>query len=150
MQENFHSKVRFVVPRYGEEVVGGIESLVKNMAENLAKNGWEVVVITSTATSEHTWNPYFDSGLSIINDVQVRRFDVLHSRNPKLFSSFSRIFFHLPKDFRPEQLWYRFQGPYIPEILEVLSKDPNIPTIFAPYLYFPTVYGIRLPNIHKI
>lgn len=65
----------FVVPRYGEEVVGGAEDLARRTAEELARRGFRVTVLTTRALDHHTWRPHYPAGESELNGVEVLRFD---------------------------------------------------------------------------
>lgn len=42
---------------------------------------------------------------------------------------------------RAEKWWVRAQGPYCPALVEALKKTTEIPTLFSPYLYYPTLFG---------
>ena len=49
--------------------------------------------------------------------------------------------FRLPPALRPEAAWFRLQGPYAPKLVAELSTAEGA-TLFIPYLYYPTVYGL--------
>ena len=68
----FH--VAFVVPRYGEEVVGGAEDLARRTAEELARRGYRVSALATRALDHHTWRDHYPEGTIIINGVRVTRF----------------------------------------------------------------------------
>lgn len=65
----------FVVPRYGEEVVGGAEDLARRTAEELASRGFEVTALTTRALDHHTWRDHYPRGAASLNGVEVIRFD---------------------------------------------------------------------------
>lgn len=64
----------FVVPRYGEEVVGGAEDLARRTAEELARRGYRVSALTTTALDHHTWSGHYAAGTGTLNGVEVTRF----------------------------------------------------------------------------
>jgi len=136
--------LRIVTPRYGAEVIGGTESLVRAMAHALAERNWQVTVWTSNALDEATWAPVHP-GLQHDDDgVQVRRFPVQSTRNPERFARFSRVFFRTPAWGRPESTWLRMQGPYVPDMVNALRDSDPLPTLFTPYLFYPTLAGIQM------
>ena len=49
--------------------------------------------------------------------------------------------FRLPPALRPEAAWFRLQGPFAPQLVGELSTAEGA-TLFIPYLYYPTVYGL--------
>jgi len=64
----------FVVPRYGEEVIGGAENLARLTAEELARRGYRVSALTTQALDHHTWKNHYPAGESTQNGVRVTRF----------------------------------------------------------------------------
>ena len=64
----------FVVPRYGEEVVGGAEDLARRTAEELTSRGHRVSAIATRALDHHTWKDHYPPGVTTLNGVEVTRF----------------------------------------------------------------------------
>ena len=48
-------RVLWVVPRFGEAVVGGAETLVRELATRALPNGWTSEVATTCAVDHETW-----------------------------------------------------------------------------------------------
>ncbi|MFD2037033.1 glycosyltransferase [Belliella marina] len=67
-------KICLVVCQYGNEVNGGAEIHCKMLAERLTPY-YHVDVLTSTVINYNTFQPYYQVGLEIINQVNVRRFE---------------------------------------------------------------------------
>jgi glycosyltransferase involved in cell wall biosynthesis len=134
--------LRIVVPRYGSSVVGGAEGAMRQLAHALSKRGWRVQVWTTTARDEATWSSGFVSGTEHDGDVEVRRFRVVLRRHPLLFRQLSRAAYHLPRPIRGEHLWSIAQGPYAPSLIRALSSAEALPTLFSPYLFHPTLFGL--------
>jgi glycosyltransferase involved in cell wall biosynthesis len=134
--------VRLVVPRYGPEVSGGSERLVRRLAQVLARRRWDVEVWTTTAADEASWAPAFPAGDDLDGPVRVRRFPILGGRHPAAFHQLSRAVFHLPAALRPETAWVLAQGPFSPSLVRALATAPDRPTLFMPYLYHPTLWGL--------
>ncbi len=72
-RDSFHPA--FIVPRYGEEVVGGAEDLARRTAEELASRGFEVSALATRALDHHTWRDHYPPGTVELNGVAVTRFD---------------------------------------------------------------------------
>ena len=53
----------FVPPRFGDEVIGGAEALIRETAEGLAARGWEVEILTTCARDHFTWANEFPAGV---------------------------------------------------------------------------------------
>lgn len=135
-------RLRIVAPRFGETVLGGAESAMRRLGQALAARGWEVEVWTTTALDEATWSPGFAAGLSRDGDMVVRRFPVRLRRHPRLFRRLSQAAYHLPGPLAAEHAWTVAQGPYAPSLVRALATAPAVPTVFHPYLFHPTIYGV--------
>ena len=136
------SALRIVVPRYGSSVVGGAESAMRQLGHALASRGWRVQVWTTTAIDEATWSDGFSAGVEWDGDIKVRRFPVLLRRHPRLFRQLSHAAYHLPRHLRGEHLWSIAQGPYAPGLIRALQRAEALPTLFSPYLFHPTLFGL--------
>jgi glycosyltransferase involved in cell wall biosynthesis len=134
-------RLRIVVPRYGPLVVGGSEGLARRLATALASRDWQVEVWSTTAIDEDTWRGDLPA-TEQDGAVSVRRFPLTAHRSPGAFHQASRVFWRLPPRPRPERWWLRGQGPYSPSLIRALATAPAGPTLFTPYLYHPTVYGL--------
>ncbi|MCH7403433.1 glycosyltransferase family 4 protein [Belliella kenyensis] len=66
-------KIAFIVCQYGKEVNGGAEIHCKMLAERLTPF-YDVEVLTSTTIDINTFEPFYEEGLEIMNEVKVRRF----------------------------------------------------------------------------
>jgi len=138
-------KVGIVVQRYGKEVVGGAETLVRDVAERLNASGFDVTVFTTTARNYITWENEFKPGNFILKGVNIKRFRVEKERDINAFNKFSEIFFNQEPKERDEEKWIREQGPYSPELIEGIHQAQHDFDIFLffTYLYYPTIEGIK-------
>ena len=48
-------RLAFVPPRYGTEIVGGSEAVMREAAHGLADRGWDVEMLTTCARDHYTW-----------------------------------------------------------------------------------------------
>jgi len=140
--------IGFVVQRYGKEVIGGSETLARNLAERLVKEGFRIIVFTTCARDYLSWRNEFAAGESILHGVLIRRFPVLRERNIDEFNRFSSQFFAAAGADRNEQKWIEAQGPFCPALIQALAgEQKNIDLFFFfTYLYYPTVVGIGAVN----
>ena len=54
-RKNGKGRIAFVTPRYGDGVVGGSESVMREAAHGLSERGYEVDVLTTCALYQYTW-----------------------------------------------------------------------------------------------
>jgi glycosyltransferase involved in cell wall biosynthesis len=66
----------FVCPRYGTEVLGGAETVVREIAERLHARGYAVEILTTCAVDHHTWENHYAPGMAYVNGILVHRFGV--------------------------------------------------------------------------
>lgn len=114
-------KLALVVQRYGLEVNGGAELLMRQMAEHL--NGkYDVEVLTTKAVDYLTWKDEYEKNNEVINGVLVRRFGVKKPRSIKRFGHLSML---IDKPFNMhflEDKWVDSQGPYCPELIRIYKS----------------------------
>jgi glycosyltransferase involved in cell wall biosynthesis len=134
--------LRIVVPRYGPSVIGGAESAMRSLGQALAARGWKIEVWTTTAADDATWTAGFAPGFERDGDIDVRRFPVVVGRRPWLFRQLSLVAYHLPRPLTVDHLWSIVQGPYAPALISALAGASPQPTLFSPYLYHPTLFGL--------
>ena len=56
-------RLAFVPPRYGPDVVGGAEPVLRQIADGLADRGWTVDVLTTCARDHYTWANEYPAGV---------------------------------------------------------------------------------------
>ncbi|MCX6556032.1 MAG: glycosyltransferase family 4 protein [Candidatus Aminicenantes bacterium] len=144
--------IGFVVQRYGREVIGGSESLARDLAERLVREGFRVVVFTTCARDYLTWRNEYPAGESLLRGVTIRRFPVRHERNIDDFNRFSERFFAAAAVDRDEREWLEAQGPFCPDLVDALAAAQGEIDLFFffTYLYYPTVIGsgvVRQPLV---
>lgn len=115
---------------------------MRRLGMALSERGWRVDVWTTTAIDADTWTAGFAAGIEHDGAIEVRRFPVAVRRNPTIFRRLSHAAYHLPGALAAEHLWAIAQGPYAPSLVRALSEAPPSPTLFHPYLFHPTLYGL--------
>ena len=74
-------RLGFVPVRYGDEVVGGAEMLVRELAAGLVERGWEVDVLTGCARDYFRWcNTYSSGAFDLPDGARLVRFPSVASR----------------------------------------------------------------------
>jgi glycosyltransferase involved in cell wall biosynthesis len=149
-------RILYVVQRYGEEIVGGSEAACRSYAEELAKHGHDVEVLTSCAHSYVTWANHYPAGSQLLNGVTVHRLPVAGERLPHRFGPMDQ--FLMSGRGRPtwfqNRHWAKLMGPDMPELAQWLTR--NIErfdvAVFMTYLYATTTVGIfaaagRIPTV---
>lgn len=144
-------KVAIVVQRYGKEIVGGSETLARDVAERLNASGFDVTVFTTTARDYITWKNEFKPGESILKGVIIKRFNSAAERDIESFNEFSETVFqrktgeqveHEPA----EKEWIRLQGPYCPDLIAAIREEQKNFDVFLffTYLYYTTIEGMKV------
>ena len=138
-------KVAYVVPRYGVEVLGGAELGARMLAEHLVEHiGCSVEVFTTCAREMSTWADEYPAGSVDVNGVTVHRFGVAAGRDPG-FDRLSDQVLGRPAEVSPAdgEHWIDMQGPVCPAALDAAEASAAGVVVFYPYLYWPTVHGVR-------
>jgi glycosyltransferase involved in cell wall biosynthesis len=138
--------VAFVTPRYGDGVLGGSESRVREEARGLAARGHDVEVLTTCARDHHTWANVWPAGVERDGDVTVRRFETVPRTDPALWASFERrIFAGERLEDTDELAWLnsRFRVPELYFHIAECARDYDA-LIYSPYLFWTTLYCIGL------
>lgn len=140
-------KLAIVVPRYGERVLGGAETLARQLAERLSRTEFDVELLTTCAHDMHTWRNAYPPGTTQINGVRVRRFPIDHRlwnrhRHWELTRKFTN---HEPTTVDEEYEWID-NSAHSPALYAHLIQhgDEYDFIIFTPYPFGTTLYGTSL------
>jgi glycosyltransferase involved in cell wall biosynthesis len=143
-QNGVPEKIGFVVPRYGLEVVGGAERLVRGMAEELHRRGHSVEVLTTCTNNMVEWNNHYMPGETAINGVPVRRFQVDELDMGQVYRTLGKAMSGEPvpygeqRDFIRQSINSQALYHYLRDQQEAFACF-----IFAPYLFGTTYWGIQ-------
>jgi glycosyltransferase involved in cell wall biosynthesis len=140
-------KVRaaLVVQRYGNEVLGGAESLARRVAELLNPH-LELTVLTTCALDYYSWADHYEPGEDDVNGVRVLRFSVPEQRDLLDFDLASGLAYADTGDLGLGRAWMAAQGPNAPGLLEHLREHgaDYDAVVFVTYLYATTADGLPL------
>jgi glycosyltransferase involved in cell wall biosynthesis len=136
-------RIAIVPPRYGDDVVGGSEAVMREAASGLAGRGWQVEVLTTCVRDHFTWANDYPEGAFESDGVTVRRFPTVHDTNRAARDAVERrIQLGLPVTPEEELAWVNgfFRVPGLFHHL-VAGAGSYRALIFSPYLFWTTVVG---------
>jgi glycosyltransferase involved in cell wall biosynthesis len=136
-------RIAFVPPRYGLEVVGGAEHAVRMFAEHLRACGDDAQVFTTCAQSATTWDDEYPEGTDVVNGVAVHRFRSRAGRSPAFGQLCTDLFDRGVTGPAIEERFVELQGPVCPAALDAVADSEVDAVVLYPYLYWPTVHGVR-------
>src|SRR5690242_12570475 len=132
-------RLGFVPPRYGSDVVGGAESVMRELAHELAGRGWEVDVLTTCARDHFTWENVYPAGVAEDGKVTVRRFPaVISTPRAERAQLNGKIVTGQPLTLVEQERWMN-DDVRIPELFHYLldHSERYRALVFAPYLFWP-------------
>jgi glycosyltransferase involved in cell wall biosynthesis len=137
-------KLGLVVPRYGDQVVGGTEHWLRTLLEHLVLlRGWEAEVFTTCAVSATTWEDVLPPGDTHENGVTVHRRRSRSGRNPEYLHTYPEL--RADPSAVPAGEVERFielVGPVCPDVIdEAAASDCDLIAV-TPYLYWPAVHAV--------
>lgn len=133
-----------VTLRYGDDIVGGSERLMRGWAEQLARCGYAVELLTTCVHDLFAWHNQLPPGVEFVNGVTVRRFpiDEIHMQD-----------FHevQAKAIRGEHVSYWDEQQFMQYNLRSRAMEAYLHThadqfacvLFAPYLFGTTYWGMQ-------
>ena len=129
----------WVVPRYGHDVVGGAETLVRRLATRAAPAGWTVEVATTCARDHRTWRNELPEGAETIDGVRVRRFPV----SPRVERRYEALHAEVlggGATYLDEVEWLA-QSVWSRDLEHWLESSEHDLAILCPYLFGTTIWG---------
>lgn len=139
-------KIGFVIPWYGEDIHGGAEMELREVATHLQRAGMDVEILT-TCVREFSadWNEnYYSAGTAVVEDIAVRRFPV-RRRDTAAFDRVNRRLMegqHLSLQEEKTFVEEMVNSPQLYEYLKDASDDYAL-YVFIPYMFGTTYYGMQ-------
>lgn len=139
-------RICVVVQRYGEDIIGGAETLARDVSERLNRSGDDVTVYTTCAKDYVSWGNDYEPGETYLKGVRIVRFRSAEQREIESFNRLSDRVFSSEVSEDEEREWIRAQGPYCPDLVDALaeSEDKFDIYMFFTYLYYPVVEGMKV------
>lgn len=132
----------FVIPRFGEEIGGGAETLVGTLARKLKERGDDVVAITTCAKDHRTWENVYPEGESIAYGIKTLRFPVNKRDTDKWIPLQIKLSEGIPLTLEEELVWMSESVNSKELYLWLKENQQNFDLIFfAPYLFGTTFFG---------
>jgi len=141
-------KLAIVVPRYGLEIVGGAETFVRLLAEQLTSNSEFSAEVWTTCTDNlGRGGDVYPAGMQSINGVPVRRFPVdVRFRDVRRYHELTAKFVqYAPTTVEDEYAWID-NSLHSPSLYAHIARQGEAFDLlfFIPYLYGITYYGASL------
>ncbi len=136
--------IAFVPPRFGVDVVGGSEAVMREAATGLARRGWRVEVLTTCARDHYTWANELPPGRSETDDVTLHRFPVVRGEDPVDQAALEHRLQTGASLSAAEQIrWVNglFRVPDLYHHLLGHAADFDA-LVFSPYLFWTTIAGV--------
>ncbi len=132
----------FVTPRYGEQILGGAETALRELAEQLAARGDHVEVFTSCASDFLTWRNAAAAGSERVNGVLVHRYPAVWGDRARFFELEKAIYARQPLAFDDELTWLASAAHTPALYAELKRRGDAFDLIFViPYPYPMTHYA---------
>lgn len=133
-------RIALVPPRYGPDVVGGAELVLREVAHGLAARGWEVEVLTTCALDHHTWANHYPAGTTTDGDITVRRFPVVSDTSGAARAEVAQLLARGETPTLAQQEAWMNDGLRVPELFHALLDDAETyrAIIVSPYLFWTT------------
>jgi glycosyltransferase involved in cell wall biosynthesis len=135
-------RILWVVPRYGAEVVGGAETLVRRLATRAVPAGWRSSVATTCAVDHTTWRNELAPGAATVDGVNVLRFSV-DERDADRHARAHAAIVAGGASYLDEIEWLS-TGVWSRELGRHLEQDAHDLAIFCPYLFGTTLWGAQV------
>jgi glycosyltransferase involved in cell wall biosynthesis len=136
-------RLAFVTPRYGVDVVGGSEAVMREAAHGFAARGWDVDLLTTCARDHYTWRNEYPAGATTIDGVVVHRFPIEPGSATRTRVQIERrIQVGEQPSFAEQLIWLDglFRVPALFHHLVVHADDYDA-VILSPYMWWTTVAG---------
>ena len=138
-------RLAFIAPRFPEDgVVGGAETLLRNLADYAAEQGHQVDFLTTCATDHHTWTNNLPAGERKVGQLAVHHFPVNEDRDLVAFATLQDRVSKNQKLTREEQTRW-LETSVNSQALEAHLKATDYDAVMAgPYLFGITWNAMRI------
>ena len=138
-------RILMVVPRFGEGIVGGAETLVRGLATRAGGDGRVIEVATTCAVDHETWRNALPEGESREAGVRVLRFPVGARDGARYGRLHTRLLAEGALSYL-EELEMMAAGVWSPRLQGFLEREGRAYDliVFAPYLFGTTYWGMQV------
>lgn len=131
-------RLALVPPRYGPDVIGGAELVLREVAHGMAARGWQVDVLTTCARDHYTWANHYPAGTSADGPLTVHRFPVVDDTSGKARAAVAqRLALGEEPTLREQEAWMN-DGLRVPGLFHALLDDAERyqAIVVSPYLFW--------------
>jgi glycosyltransferase involved in cell wall biosynthesis len=142
--KRMNSRLLWVVPRFGNQFVGGAEKLVHGLVTRGLPDGWKADVATTCAVDHETWENVLAPGVEHENGVTVHRFRV-GRRDADLYARLHPRILSGEADYAEELAWLG-ASVWAPDLLRFLQAESSGYGVvfFSPYFFGTTIWGAQV------
>ncbi|WP_421120559.1 hypothetical protein ACE2AJ_04395 [Aquihabitans daechungensis] len=143
-------RIALVPPRYGPDVVGGAELVLREVAHGLTARGWQVDVLTTCARDHHTWANHYPAATTDDGGVTVKRFAVVDDTSGAARADLVRTMALGEVPTLAQQEAWMNDGLRVPDLFhEILdSAEQYRAIVVSPYLFWTSFAGARRARAH--
>lgn len=136
-------RIALVPPRYGPDVVGGAELVLREVAHGLTARGWQVDVLTTCARDHHTWANHYPAAVSDDHGVRVVRHPVVNDTSGADRAALAARLARGETPTIAEQERWMNDGLRVPELFHALvdHADDYRAIVVSPYLFWTSFAG---------
>lgn len=136
-------RIALIPPRYGPDVIGGAELVLREVAHGLAERNWTVEVLTTCARDHYTWANHYPAGTTTDGAVTVRRFPVVQDTNGTARTRVTQLLARGEQPTLAEQEAWMNDGLRVPELFHTLMDEAERfhAIIVSPYLFWTSFAG---------
>ena len=133
-------RVAFVPSRFGPDVIGGAETVFRELSGALAERGWDVEVLTTAARDHFSWENEYPLGESEVDGLRVRRFPAVVSTAREERQRYEQAIHNgWPLTLADQERWVN-DDVRVPELFHYLLDHASEyrALLFTPYLQWIT------------
>lgn len=146
-------RLALVVPRYGEDVLGGAETFARCLAEDLVASGLaDVEVLTTCAADQFSWANVRPAGTTQLHGVRVHRFPIDPAKDrPGYERLHARLIMGEWLPLADQYAWVH-QSAHSSALYAALSRQlPSFDFVIpVPYLFGTTYYAAAIDPARTI
>ncbi|MCC6226238.1 MAG: glycosyltransferase family 4 protein [Microthrixaceae bacterium] len=141
-------KLLLVSQRYGHDIAGGAEQLLRQFAQRLAARGHHIEVLTSCARSYIDWANSYSPGDDLVSGIPVHRLPTAMPRDNRVFAALDRRVREpvggAPLSMVVAEAWSTMLGPELPGLVPWLQSrvEDFEAVVFSGYLFRTSLEGM--------
>lgn len=146
------TRLAFVTPRFGRDVLGGAETVARAAAEGFAGRGYDVEVLTTCARDHYTWENAYPAGEQRVGALTVRRFRAEPSPHKAIAKVIERRLQTGEQVALDEEVTWLNGLFLVPDLYQHLLRHATRydALVLGPYLFWTTVVGAAVDPMRSV